>query len=714
MKFIKDLICRIKNEKYKKYNNLYPEVKLIYEEFKKINEDFQKKHKFRSGLYYLRLVKSAKCGQDLAKVKTPRNCIMHFENVLKGPSLQGRGIVIPDDMLSQRPSEEELFNYLEQFDVVSFDIFDTLILRPFEKPTDLFYLLEAQNGILNFCELRRQAETSARRKTEKPNYEVDIYDIYKELSKYCKIDSQKGAEKEIELELNVCYANEYMKKVFTMLRRANKKIILISDMYLPSEILSEILKKNGLDGYEKIYVSCENGFNKASGKLFKIAEKDYSESKKFIHIGDNKISDVKGAKLQGWEVYYYQQNNEFGHNFRPETLVSPVSSVYKGIVNNYMYSGAYHHSAQFDFGFIYAGFVVSGFCEWLNKFAVEADSEKLLFLARDMDIFYKVYNKHYKKFDSSYAATSRFALQELIVQDFPEEFFHHTIKARCDRGYTVEQAFKEINLEFLLRYCKDYKLNAKDFIVADKIERLNRLFDEHNAEIAEHFSDNEEAAKQYFLEKIKGAKRICVIDLGWRGSVLAYLKFLLEKKWKICDKVEGVLFGSTINETSINLISRGIVHSYAYNHLQNRDFLRNFDWEVEYINLLLIESIFSAEEPSLIEYNLDKQTSQTKLLTYHDNPNKDTVREIQNGIIAFVDEFEGFRKQYREYYPISAVDAYESLFKILVNYDYMSRVIGHVVDTPYAIAGLNISERKYVPIGKLMYDRKMIPHWPIQ
>ena len=28
------------------------------------------------------------------------------------------------------------------FDIVSFDIFDTIIIRPFYTPTDLFYLIE--------------------------------------------------------------------------------------------------------------------------------------------------------------------------------------------------------------------------------------------------------------------------------------------------------------------------------------------------------------------------------------------------------------------------------------------------------------------------------------------------------------------------------------------------------------------------------------------
>ena len=70
--------------------------------------------------------------------------------------------------------------------------------------------------------------------------------------------------------------------------------------------------------------------------------------------------------------------------------------------------------------------------------------------------------QYQKEFDNDYAVTSRFALQEVIVEDYPAEFFHHTIKARCDRGYTIKQAFNEINLDFLAQYLKDYKLNDSD------------------------------------------------------------------------------------------------------------------------------------------------------------------------------------------------------------------------------------------------------------
>ena len=43
---------------------------------------------------------------------------------------------------------------LSSYDVISFDIFDTLIFRPFSEPTDLFYFVGEELGSMNFKELR--------------------------------------------------------------------------------------------------------------------------------------------------------------------------------------------------------------------------------------------------------------------------------------------------------------------------------------------------------------------------------------------------------------------------------------------------------------------------------------------------------------------------------------------------------------------------------
>ena len=49
-----------------------------------------------------------------------------------------------------RRSVSETVSFLMQYEVISFDIFDTLIFRPFSEPTDLFFFLGEKTGKSHF------------------------------------------------------------------------------------------------------------------------------------------------------------------------------------------------------------------------------------------------------------------------------------------------------------------------------------------------------------------------------------------------------------------------------------------------------------------------------------------------------------------------------------------------------------------------------------
>lgn len=694
--------------------NKHPNAEYIYRMYKINNLEFHETHKMTSWKFLSRLIFSDKRKKNLNNIKFPKGTYNPFlvREINKEYKLNsGDCLAVPDNKLLVRKSPEELANELSKFDVISFDVFDTCIFRPFSKPSDIFYLLEAETGLINFPGYRYNAEISARQKTSKPNFEIDIYDIYEEISKRSFL-TKADAEKEIELEKQVCYANPYIVKVFELLKKKNKKLIAISDMYLPSKEIKEILEKNGFKGFDKVFVSCEHGFNKSSGKLFEIAKEQYSQAKTFAHIGDNKNADIVGAQKANVTPFYYEQCNEFGNKLRPAYLYSPVGQMYKGVVNNYLYNGIDNQSARECFGFLYAGPIVSGYCEWINEFVKNNKLEKIWFMARDMDIFYKVYNKHYKMYDNDYVVTSRFSLQECLYGDLTDEILYHTLLSRCDRGYTIKQSFDELNLSFLLKECPKYSLNEKSYIYRSNLDTIHSVIKDNLEKVVEHFKDNEEAAKLYFKEKLGGARKLCLVDLGWRGSILAYLEYLLVHKWKLCDEVKGVLLGSTRSEASVNLISRGIITTYAYDHIHNRDFVRP-DGSIEFLTVMALESIFTSEDNSLIEYNLDKKTGKVKFVTYEGNPNKEIIRQFHKGVMNFVDEFEKHRKPFRKFYPMSAVDAFEPMNLILSCQDYIAMIIGDVLDTPYQVAGLGIKLEKYVPLGEIMMEKGAIKKWPL-
>ena len=165
--------------------------------------------------------------------------------------------------MTQRYSADELFKILSQYDVISFDIFDTAILRRVEYPTDLFNFIAIDVGYNDFLGIRIAAERDARDAKEKSEdtREVTIDEIYQVLEKDYGIDP-KYKEREIELELSLCETNPVILDVYNRLKSAGKTLVFMSDMYLKSEIIKSMLKKCGYSGYEKLFLSNEYGTRK--------------------------------------------------------------------------------------------------------------------------------------------------------------------------------------------------------------------------------------------------------------------------------------------------------------------------------------------------------------------------------------------------------------------------------------------------------------------
>ena len=180
-----------------------------------------------------------------------------------------------------------IYQLIDQYDVISFDIFDTLLVRPYVKPTDLFYHLELLENLSGYADARIQAERDARKKIP----EATLDEIYSELHGYPGMK-----DKEKQLEAQVLTANSEIKLIYNYAKMKGKRIVIVSDNYLPEKFLKSVLRRNGYTGFANIYVSCEYRKNKGSGTLFKEVikhERVYPQS--ILHIGDNAHSDQKMA-----------------------------------------------------------------------------------------------------------------------------------------------------------------------------------------------------------------------------------------------------------------------------------------------------------------------------------------------------------------------------------------------------------------------------------
>ena len=196
---------------------------------------------------------------------------------------------------------EDITNVMKGYDTVSFDIFDTLLMRPYVRPTDVFVHMEMNENAQGFSAERIDAEKRARRKIHP---EITLDEIYEEIGPVFR--DLKVVELEYEIQTLTC--NPEMQKVYEYALNSRKRIVLISDMYLPSAFLKEVLECKGFKGYHELYVSGEHRKNKHSGELYHhvLSELNIGPNE-ILHIGDNRHSDHDVPERMGIRSIHYEK-----------------------------------------------------------------------------------------------------------------------------------------------------------------------------------------------------------------------------------------------------------------------------------------------------------------------------------------------------------------------------------------------------------------------
>ena len=111
-----------------------------------------------------------------------------------------------------------LENAIKNATVVSFDIFDTLLIRPYCKPTDLFLHLERIHQTEGFATARIEAEKRARKVS--PREDIFFDEIYKFIDiKYAHLK-----EHELKLEKQILHKNTRATEIYNYAKSLGKRI----------------------------------------------------------------------------------------------------------------------------------------------------------------------------------------------------------------------------------------------------------------------------------------------------------------------------------------------------------------------------------------------------------------------------------------------------------------------------------------------------------
>ncbi len=456
--------------------------------------------------------------------------------------------------------------------IVSFDIFDTLILRPFLKPTDVFLFLQDDFEMLfssqiPFAELRKGAETAAREARlyiDSTCNEVTLTEIYKTMAEKYGLSEDKCLkmrDKENEFEIRYCYTRKVGKELYEMALSCGKDVILISDMYLEEDTINEILKKNGYTGHKKLYLSSTRRRLKYNGGLFNEAIKDYPDFvyDEFIHVGDNWNVDYLKAKEIGMRAVFLPKTtdmlfNRIDSNYSGDAVsrsfCNTNSVIDTSIILSNPYVGTLYAIAanvSFDNPFISVnpasdfnrdpyfigvfpvGMHLLGITKWIADTLKDSPVERIHFIARDgylPKMVYELFSRYYNKLPkANYIYASRKSMIPAMVQQ-PLDLlklkenvsFYNQTPENIFKMYAA--VLKEPDNEIIGRLWKHgIKMNEKF--------KSEESFDLFIFELMEHGFDQKKAVKnfeycqKYFRNEIKPGD--VAFDLGYSGKLQSHI-----------------------------------------------------------------------------------------------------------------------------------------------------------------------------------------------
>lgn len=549
---------------------------------------------------------------------------------------------------------------LADADVISFDVFDTLILRRVVSPEDVFELIGKKLNVINYRTRRRFAESEARRRSI--NGEVTLEDICKVIEEFFDIKASIAYEAELQTEREVCFANPYFADLLKNQNLSTKQIIVVSDMYLPSSFIQELLSTNGFR-IDKLYVSGEYGYSKVNGELWKIVRTDFF-GKKLLHIGDNYISDMKMCGKAGIDFIGVPNLSWAYSPYRQFGVHSLVMSVYSAHINNRLHTRNNNFSKYYEHGYIYGGLLSYGYCSWLEKLSKEREYDLLLFTARDSKVFYDLYNKYFGGVKAAYLYTSRFAALKITVRNNYDMFLDIMFRSKARRKDKISlgAALEQADIGFMMAGLNDAGLSKATVLDEQTVDLLIAYLIERKQQVIAAYEEDRRAFNSYVSPIIGNAKKICVIDLGWRGTVFSLLHdYFIENNKDI--NLEGAMLGTSDTKISNGLVERGKLHSYAFSNKHNINFM------VDEKRIVMLEVLYSSSAPSVKGYRISSGQG-VPVFEDVDDANTGYFEDMHRGIYDFCENLIYIFNLLDINEKLEGTEAIAPIYCICMNYRY--------------------------------------------
>ena len=351
---------------------------------------------------------------------------------------------------------QRVIEAIEGHDVVSFDIFDTLIKRTLLNPSDVFMMVEEQTGIRGFAEHRYWIQIDCPL--------LSLEEIYKCLGATCGYDAETLVmlrEKELEIESDVIRPRSSMVEIYNCTRRLGKTVVLVSDMYLDGGFLRRLLKRCGISGYDALYLSCEYGKLKQDG-LFEVLREYRESGKTVLHIGDDPYADAVSAEKYGLEALPVASCLEMARRNGYAEAIGRCRTLGERKLLGLSIAEAFDDPFVLDNDTQIAGMIVAplamSYLQWVRGEMAGRKYDRFLFFSRDGWMLLDAYRKLQKRCPDLlppglYFYANRHAAFMTVMDDYQlaKHFYFHQPEYQEDPPKLLQKAF-HIPADRLLPY----------------------------------------------------------------------------------------------------------------------------------------------------------------------------------------------------------------------------------------------------------------------
>ncbi len=436
-------------------------------------------------------------------------------------------------------------------DLVTTDVFDTLVTRPFLSPYAardyLSFKARARFGIDNFSAMRDLAEQRARLSTQRDPTLAEIY------SQVAALDSSVDPQALLELELTTeqCLLRPREGVLAALQALQGKRLVALSDMYLPPALLTRVLPPAVVALTPEWWVSCETAMRKDDSATWAaISRREGIPLSRWLHLGDNEHADVQIPQLCGLISPV--------HIVRPSALLDMVPALrplrhaagskapwpeqlWRGLVANHFAAVGDRSPTQlaprptldaYGAGYTVLGPIVLDYLVWLANLAKQREISTVLFLSREGYLLQQGWNvladsaPALQTLTASYLLVSRRAagMASLCAATDLERLLHGTYS-----GPLVQLVASRLGDEAAAAVRDQLGAAAdRDVYLPEMLEQAIALLAPTVPALLAISARERDAYLGYWRETV-GDDAALVADIGYAGTIQTYLSSVVER-----------------------------------------------------------------------------------------------------------------------------------------------------------------------------------------